>query len=173
MAATTQISTTLTSALRRIQPMDSGEPLVQRSEIGSRELYTDGTADGQVDESWDDARSLATGSETLDLQSLTQLDADGGTVRSGISFTKVKVFHLINTTDTSSTGHLLVGGAATNAWEGSGALIEGAGDKIRLAPGEELIVRSTTGKTVSAGSKDLKIESVTADQTYTLLLAGN
>jgi len=153
----------------------SGGTATEKAEYGRRGAMTSGTGTRQVDEAWSDTeRSVAAAAnDDIDLQSLTLLDDDGNTLRSGISFSKLKGLYIKNTSALDSTGHLVVGGAASNAWEGGGALLEGAGDTIRIAPGRTLLIEDDEGMAVGATSKVLRVAGVTATQTFDIWAVGN
>jgi hypothetical protein len=125
--------------------------------------FTSGAGADQVNEMYDDYRSLADGAnEELDLSG-TLVNAFGDTV----AFTGIKAFYIENTS-------LTVGGAAATPWEPwAGA----AGDTFKVAPGGLVMMTapSATGWAVAAGSTDkLKIlNSAGAATTYRIVLIGD
>jgi hypothetical protein len=145
--------------------------------VASEVAFGSGTDDGDVDEVWKHEGSLAAAaSETHDLQSLTQLDDDGKTVRSSISFDGVKELILKNTTLASVGGFLTVGEAASNIWDGAGTPFSGGTGSTTgtfdLAPGDVLYWSSRAGGAVSGSAKDLLVSATTATQTYELQIVG-
>lgn len=128
---------------------------------------TSGIGANQVNEMFDDDRTLAGGAnEELDLSG-TLLNAFGDT----IAFVGVKLLYIKNN---SATETLTVGGAAATAWEPwAGA----AGDAVKIPPGGFILWTnpSAAGWAVAAGVTDkLKIlNSGGASTTYRIVILGD
>lgn len=156
------------------QSLDLGAGVVP-SEIKQTTSLTSGTGAGAVNEGWSDSRSLAVGSESLDLTALTQTDADGDTIRSAISFSKGKVVTIKNT---SSSGYLIVGGGtggagAADAWAGTDSMLYSDASRLTVQAGGFISWYSPAGGAVANGTADiLEIEAVVATQTYEILVTG-
>jgi len=133
--------------------------------------FSNGVGVNQADQVWSDDRSLPVGTETHDLQSLTQLDDAGATLRSAISFDGIKALLIRNT---SATGILTVGGAAGTPWDGAGTPFAIATGKIDIHPGGVLLWVAPTapGGAVAAGAKDLLMEATVATVTYEIIAVG-
>ena len=174
MADFFSLVSTLQFALKRQQPIDGGSVNVSAPVFGGRVDFANGTGALQCDEQWFDTRSLAVGNEVHDLQTLVQNDADGGVLRPAISFQGIKGFAIENTTAVSVGGHLLIGAAVANPWDGGGAIINTAAAQLRLNAGGTImiIMRDATGMPVTATESDLRIESVGQTQTYNIDLVG-
>ncbi|MBN2293494.1 MAG: hypothetical protein JXM70_13780 [Pirellulales bacterium] len=126
----------------------------------------DGTGTDQADMVWhvEDQILAAGNSSTLDLENLSQ-SIFGDAI--SLSMAKVKAILIVNT---SSSGYLLVGGAAGDEWLEPFAA---AGDKVKVMPGGQLLLANPGGGwSVGAGSTDLKIEAVMAQATYDIAILG-
>jgi len=168
-------STSRVDIVRRLLAPGGLKSNVERYSIEDEDVYDDGSGDGQIDEVWKHKGSLAAAAdETHDLQSLTQLDDDGATIRASISLDAVKHFELKNTTAPSVGGYLVIGAATANVWDGVGTLFSsGVGtETIDVQPGDSIRWTSRKGGTVAAGAKDVKVAAVTAAQTYELIVGG-
>jgi hypothetical protein len=131
-----------------------------------------GTSTSQVDEVWTRAKTLSTGSETLNLNDLDQTDSGGSNVeRAGINFSVIKGLIVVNTGTPGGSGYLRLGGAASTAWEGNGTPFQASGSKIDVPPGEMFLWTNSVGATTSS-LNSLKVEAVTADQGYKMILLG-
>ena len=173
MALTTSIDLTI-GILRSVGlELSSGGSSAERRGISFTKAYADGSSDGQADQVWSDSRSLAAGTETHDLQSLTQLDSAGATLRSSISFANAKVFYVRNTTAVGTAGYLRIGGAAANPWDGTGTPFETATGQIDIDPGGVQLWISHDGGAISAGALNLEVESVTNTMTYDICVVGD
>jgi len=168
MALQTAVSLTL-SALRAV-PMSGSRAEEAHSKSFSAN-WPDGAGAGAADQVWSDDRSLAVGTETHDLQSLTQLDDNGATLRSAISFDGVKALHVKNN---SATGTLTLGGAGANDWDGAGTPFQVATGKIDIQPGGVFLWLAPTagGGAVAAGAKDLLVEATVATVEYEIVVVG-
>jgi len=168
MAITTSIALSF-SALRAVAM--SGSSANEKHAKRADESWADGVGADQADEVWSDDRSLAVGTETHDLQSLTQLDDAGATLRSSISFDGVKALLIKNT---SATGILSIGGAGANPWDGAGTPFQVATGKIDIQPGGMLLWTAPTaaGGAVAAGAKDLLMEATVDTVTYEIVVLG-
>ncbi len=170
-------STSRVDIVRRILAPGGLTSNVERYTVSDEDAYDDGDGDGQIDEVWMAKGSLAAGAnETHDLQSLTQTDDNGATVRGSISFDGVKHFEIRNTTATSAGGFLSIGEAAANIWDGAGTPFAGGTGSttgiIDVQPGDSFRWTSRKGGTVSGSAKDVKIAATTAAQTYELIIGG-
>jgi len=115
-----------------------------------RKNFTYGSGANKAQAAWTDSRSLATtASEEIDLQAL--VNAFGN-----LSVAKIKA--LIISVKTTTTGYrLVVGGAATNAWE---AWTTVPGSTIRVSAGSQLVLTDfVDGGIVDATHKILKISN--------------
>lgn len=135
--------------------------------------WPDGSGTSQADQVWSDDRSLGVGTETHDLQSLTQLDDNGATLRSGINFANVKEVLIRNTLAPGATGTLRAGNAVANPWDGTGCMFEAAGGTSDLQPGGTLLWTSPVGGAVGAAASDLMIEAIGATVTYEIQIKGD
>lgn len=124
------------------------------------DAFTDGTGSKKAQVIFCAKRSLlTTASETLDLSGST-LAGGAVALNNGygvVSFTKIKGL-VINVNTETSGYRLLIGGAASNAWETwTGA----AGDIARVDAGGTFVISSPiNGYTVTAGTGDiLKIDN--------------
>ena len=142
------------------------------SKLAYTASLSDGTDANEVDKLWHDQRILSpTAYEDLDLTSLTNT-VFGNTIT--ISFAKVKLVLIINTSTTSGDD-LLVGGAgsANNAWSAPFNADQDA--KIGLpADSTLLLMNKPTGWTVTNSASDkLRIHNPTGNSiTYKIALVG-
>jgi hypothetical protein len=105
-----------------------------------------GTDADQANQTWQDERTLAaSASETLDLRGVLK-DAFGDTV----SFARIKALVIKNTSD---TGTLTVGGAASNAWQGP---FGNTNDTLTIRPGGFVVLAGgdATAYPVTASTAD-------------------
>jgi len=132
--------------------------------------WPSGTAASQADEVWSDKRDVAAAAnDDLELDSLTQVDADDNTVRS-VSFAVIKLVYIRNI---STSGRVDVGAAASNPWAGAGFPFVDGSDKAAIPFGGGWLWYDPVGVAVSNGSADvLRIAGVTATQTYRILIIG-
>lgn len=132
--------------------------------------WPSGTAASQADEVWSDQREVASGAnDDLELDSLTQVDADGNTVRS-VSLAVVKLVYIRNI---STSGRVDVGAAASNPWAGAGLPFVDGSDKAAIPFGGGWLWYDPAGVAVSNGSADvLRVAGVTATQTYQIIIVG-
>lgn len=134
--------------------------------------WANGTSTSQINEVWSDERALSTGSETLDLTDLDQPDTDGDNERTGINFSAVKSITIINTGAAGGSGYLLVGGASTTPFEGVTTPFAVAGGKVPVYPGGTWKWENPGAGGSTSSANNLQVESVTADQTYQILVTG-
>jgi len=115
-----------------------------------QQAFTNGTGANKAQASWTDRRSLlTTTSEEIDLRALTN---GFGT----LTATKIKAL-IIRVRTTTPGYRLLVGGAASNAWE---AWTTQTGSIIRVGAGSQLVISDwIDGLIVDATHKMLKIEN--------------
>jgi len=115
--------------------------------ISYDKTFTDGTGTDQVGAVWnDDTRSLASTTETLDLDGLT--DFKGATMSDNNA---VKVFCIINN-ETATGKKLIVGGGD---WAAATMMLVDSTDKINIGPGGILLaVSPVDGYTVTASTGD-------------------
>jgi len=166
----TQLRTTTTAL--RASPLDVGS-VSSRHVVETDLSWPDGSGTSQADEVWSDSRSLPAGNETHDLNSLTQLDADGNTVRAAISFDNVKRLVIKNTLTAGAAGILTVGGGGVAPFEGSGTPFEAAGSTTDVVAGGEMVWTSPVGGVCTALVKDLLITAAGATVTYDILVIGD
>lgn len=161
--------------LARVQAIDSsvldmgGSTIRHELEVALNIL--DGVDDGDADEVWTHNHDLATGTETHDLTNLTQLDANGSTVRSGINFAVVKLLMTVNREAVGTAGQLRMGGAGANPFDGDGSPFQVAGGKIDIPGGGVWLWWNPAGVSTSSAN-NLLIEAATADQEYDLIVLG-
>lgn len=169
MSLTTTLTVGLSATL--LQQLDLSQPKDALSYAFPGSLTT-GTADAQADILWHDARSLSpNSSDTLDLAG-SLVDGLGVTV----NLARIKLI-IIENTSTVAGDVLLVGGAASNAWEGWTTV---AGSKIKVGPKGivQLYNPSAAAYAVTAGTGDqLKIansnNSTSASAlTYKIIIIG-
>lgn len=128
-----------------------------------------GTADGQIDQAWSDSRSLAVGTEDLELDNLTQLDSAGATLNAR-SFSVVKGIVIKNT---STSGKLTIGGKGATAFAGAGYPFVDDTDKADINAGSVWFWYDPAGVAVTNGASDvLLVEATTATQTYDIAIIG-
>lgn len=131
--------------------------------------YRDGTADGKADLWYKDSDSLAAGTRTIDLTSIS--DGTAARKASADNFAVVKFLAIKNTTAVGTSGTLRVGGAGTTPWDGAGTPFQVAGGKIDIGPGEALIWPGYIGATTTSAN-NLLIEAVTSTMTYEIIIGG-
>jgi len=135
--------------------------------------WASGSGTSQTDLAWSASRSLPVGTSTDDLQSLTQLDADGNTLSAGLNFANIKSVLIKNTLAPGATGTLRVGNAAANPWDGTGCLFRTATGDSDIEPGGSLLWTNPTGGAVAAGAKDFMYEAIGGTVTYEVQLKGD
>lgn len=126
----------------------------------------DGTGSDEADIVWHVENQVlaAGGSATLGLDNLSQ-SVFGDII--SLSLATVKAILIVNT---SSSGYLLLGGAASDEWHEPFAA---SGDKVKIMPGGQLLLANpAAGWSVATGSTDLKIEAVSAEVTYDIAILG-
>ena len=138
----------------------------------------DGTSASQADEVWSDSRTVNAGAhDNHDLTDLDQLDDDGDTVRSGITFAGGVVALAIE--NKSSSDYLEVGGGtdgagAADAWAGAGLLFKDDSDIISIPAGGCLFWFAPAGAAVTNSSADiLHIGGITSNQDYEIAIIGH
>jgi hypothetical protein len=133
-----------------------------------------GTAASEIDLVWSDSRSLAVGTEQLELDNLTQLDSAGATLNAR-TFSVVKAILIRNTT---ASGLLTIGGGtggagAADAFAGAGYPMVADSDKIDIPFGGFFFWYDPAGAAVTNGATDvLEVEATTATQTYEIAIIG-
>lgn len=171
MITTAQVTIGMQSTLVKTADFRDGHNANDPLNFSSKTKYTNGDAASKANQHWHDKRSLSSGgNEELDLAGgLTDLFGDT------VTFTKVKSLYIRNR---STTDTLLVGGAASNGWAGTGTPFANATDIILLAPGAEICINvsSAAGYTVTAGTGDkLKLahgSTTTAALDYDIAILG-
>lgn len=162
--------TTVRASIASVESVTlEGDTFPIKSTVEFAHTYQDGTADGKANNWHKDQRSLAAGSEVLDLTALS-----GGTAArkaAADNFTIVKTLIIENTTADGTAGYLRVGGNGTTPWEGAGSAFQAAGGKIDIPPGGILIWAVREGATTSSAN-NLKIEAVTNTMTYNIFIGG-
>ena len=127
-----------------------------------------GAGANQADTVWDviDQNLTAGSSVTFSLDALSR-DLFGDSIT--ISLAKVKALLVINR-NTSGSGHLLLGAAASDEWH---APLGGAGERVKIMPGAALLLACPqAGWDVSAGNTDLKLAAVTDDVSFDMAILG-
>ena len=142
--------------------------VVNSNRLKSIQTLLDGADEGEADAVWDAAGEvLASGnSTTLQLDALEK-DLFGDTLV--VSLLTVKALMIVNQ-DTGTGGYLLLGGAATDAWEEP---FGSSGDRIKVMPGAPVLLTCPgEGWDVDSGSTNLKIEAVGGAVTFDIALLG-
>ena len=143
-------------------------PIVDSNRLRTTIDMPDGFDSGQADAVWHlSDQSLSVGQSIVyELDRLPQ-DLFGSDVE--IPMIAIKAILISNKT-TSGTGTLLVGGAATNAWEEPFGT---AGDQITVPPGSPLLLANTQdGWLIPIDQTDLKVEAIDDDVTYDIAILG-
>ncbi len=143
-------------------------PIVDSNRLRTTVDLADGNSSGQADAVWHaSAQSLSAGQSVVyELDQLVQ-DLFGSFIE--IPMNAVKAILVTNTTS-SGSGYLLVGGAASNAWEEP---FGASGDRVMVPAGSPLLLANTQdGWSIPAGQTDLKIEAVTDPVTYDIVILG-
>ncbi len=128
----------------------------------------DGTGTHQADAVWDvvDQSLTAGSSTTFSLDALAR-DLFGDTIT--IALAKVKAVLVVNK-NTSGSGHMLLGGAASDEWY---APLGAAGDTLKIMPGAAVLLTCPqAGWDVSAGATELKLAAVGDDVTFDVAIIG-
>jgi len=128
----------------------------------------DGTGTNQADAVWDVVdQSLTAGtSTTLSLDALAR-GLFGDTIT--IALAKVKAVLVVNK-NTSGSGHLLLGGAASDEWY---APLGASGDCVKIMPGAALLLACPqAGWDVATGANALKLAAVGDDVTFDVAILG-
>ncbi len=133
-----------------------------------------GTSIGQADEIWYDRRILAVGSEDINL-------FDSGTLVNpygeAITFSKIRGLIIINRSTLTWGAHtgntsnaIKIGAAGANIF----VFLSDSSDIIILdyASALMLTVNSSQGWPVNAGAKNLKIDAITAEALYDIVVIG-
>jgi hypothetical protein len=143
-------------------------PIVDSNRLRASVDMPDGNSDGQADAVWHASdQSLSAGQSVVyELDQLSQ-DLFGSFIE--IPMDAVKAILVVNTT-TSGDGYLLVGGAASNAWEEPFGT---SGDQIVVPAGSPLLLANTQdGWLIPSGQTDLKIQAVDGTVTYDIAILG-
>jgi hypothetical protein len=111
----------------------------------------------------------AAANDDLELDSLTQVDSAGATVRS-VVFSVVKAIFIKNT---STADRIEVGGVGATAFAGAGYPFKDDSDIACIPAGGHWSWSSPDGVAVTNGATDiLRIAGVTSNQTYTIWING-
>lgn len=143
-------------------------PIVDSNRLRSSADLPDGNGSGQADAVWHaSGQSLAAGQSVVyELDQLYQ-DLFGSFIE--IPLSAVRAILIVNTTN-SGDGYLLVGGAASNAWEQPFGT---SGSRIKVPTASPLLLANTQqGWNIPAGQTDLKIEAVAGPVTYNIAVLG-
>jgi hypothetical protein len=126
--------------------------------------YTTGTADGSIDRLWSTSANATTSPTSVDLLGTLASVADGALTT---SFVELVLLYVENT---STSGNIIVGDAASNPF----AAIFGADGTVIIPPGGCFLwAVKLAGVTPTAGTGDiLQIAASTGTVGYKLLLAG-
>lgn len=129
---------------------------------------SDGTGANEADKIWHDRRTLsASASETLDLSALTHT-LFGSTVT--IDLAKVKCLFIKNRA-TSPGDELVIGGAASNAFEVPFGNV--AGGVVAVGPNSPLLLANLTDGWTVGSDVNLKIANTgSGDITYDIVIVG-
>jgi len=132
--------------------------------------WPSGTAASQANQVWSDTRTVnAAANDDLELDSLTQTDDAGATVRS-VSFSVVKGLFIKNTSDAD---RIDVGGVGATAFAGDGYPFKDDSDIICIPAGGHFSWSDPDGVAVTNGATDiLRVAGVTSNQTYTIWING-
>lgn len=145
---------------------DSGNP-IDDDNIEYDKNFADGSADNQAEIKWSSkSRTLLNGnSETFDLTALAR-EVFGGTLT--LTFYKVKVIHII--IESTTSGKLTIGGAASNEWAGP---LHTDGHTLVLDPDSTYLQTNRQyGWGVDDSNKNLKIAAGNGDVTYSIVIEG-
>ena len=141
-------------------------PIVDSNRLQITVNIPDGHDIGQADAIWHSSnQSLSAGQSTIyELDQLTQ-DLFGSFIE--IPLDSVKAI-LIN--NKAGDGHLVVGGAASNAWEEP---FGAPGDQLTVPPESPLLIaNSQDGWIIPVGQTDLKLQAVDGPVTYDIVILG-
>lgn len=168
MSVTTSINIRL-AALRTIA-LDGGGSQAARHVAELLLSWPDGTDDSEANEVWSERRTVNAGAnDDLQLDNLTQLDADGNTVRN-VSLANAKLIWVRNR---STTGSLRVGGAGGASFAGSGYPLQDDSDTANVRPGGAWFWLDPVGVAVTNGATDiLRLTGIVANQDYEILVIG-
>lgn len=151
--------------------LDQGS-ILRRHLVELKASYNEGTGSGEVDEVWSDERTVNAGADDdLELDNLTQVDADDATVRT-VAFAKVKGIFIRKIT---ATDYLKVGAAGATAFAGADDYPFADDTDIAQVVGENglFLWLNPEGATVGNGTADvLRISGVTTNQTYQIVIIG-
>ncbi|MBN1590952.1 MAG: hypothetical protein JW888_15670 [Pirellulales bacterium] len=128
----------------------------------------DGNGASQADTVWDAVeQSLNAGSSTTFSLDALERDLFGQTIT--LALASVKAVLVVNR-NTSGSGHLLLGGAASDEWH---APLGNAGDQVKIMPGAALLLACPqTGWDVAAGATQLKLAAVADDVIFDMAIVG-
>ena len=148
-----------------------------RHDLAVAANWPDGAAAGSIEAMWSDKRTLADGAgESLDLNSLPQLDAAGGTLKT-IVFDKIKAIYV--SIATAAPGLLTIGGGSTgagaaDAWAGAGTPFAADGTLIQLQAGDGVFVwqNPAGGDVTAVASHLLRMEASGLEVTYDIVILG-
>ena len=142
------------------------------SQFSYSKTLANGTGAGYANKLYvvqDDTGITASGSTTLDLQSLTDMFG------TSISFSKIKVLYVENTATTGGVD-LVIGDAAATEWINAAAFLNVADSTITIPAGACmcLINPDADGWAVASGYKSLKLANASGSTalTYKLVIAG-
>lgn len=131
------------------------------------ERFLNGNGLNQAEAVWHKAAvALLSGAiETLDLTALVRT-----ILGESVTFTFLTIKAVLITVADTSTGELLVGGAASNAWFYPWS---DASDKANCPPDSVLLLANRQwGWAVDAANKNLKLEASGGDVTYSIAILG-
>ncbi len=143
------------------------EGAVDNDRLDYAEQLLDGNGDNQAEAAWHaESQTLLSGtSTTLDLSNLTRTvlgDAHA------VTFLTVKALLIVN--ESTGTGELIVGGAASNIWS---APFGSATDTVDVPPDSPLLLANRKdGWVVDASNQNLKLTASGDDVTYSIAVLG-
>lgn len=168
MADTQTASLNVTAAINRKTPLDLGDVLSNMSKAFNVEM-ANGTSASQVDKTWGDTRTVASGADDdIDLRALTET-----ILGSTITTTLAKLRYLFIWNETATTGdYLFIDASVTNAF--TGMFVGVTTGKDPIGPASPFVKANIVdGWTVDGTHKVLRIHNAgTHTITYHILIAG-
>lgn len=143
------------------------EGAIDNDRLDYAEQLLDGNGDNQAEAAWhEQSQTLSSGaSTTLDLSNLTRTvlgDAHA------VTLLTVKALLIVN--ESTGTGELIVGDAASNAWY---APFGSATDEVVVPPDSPLLLANRKdGWVVDASNRNLKLTASGDDVTYSIAVLG-
>jgi len=150
------------------QDRDGASLITNNSRLRLLQDFDDGSGVNEAEAVWDASeQTLPAGTAlTFELDGLERI-LFGDAIY--LSLLKVKAILIVNR-NTSGSGYLLVGGAASDAWS---APFGAAGDKVKVMPGAPLFLACPqNGWDVEAGANQLKIAAVGATVVFDIAILG-